>query len=174
LDRPFAFFGHSLGAKVAFELARLLQKSHGLNPVRLFISACPAPHLPKDEMMHNLPEDKFVEVLRRLNGALTNIIDHPRALKMVLPCIRADFEVYDTYTYLPGPLLHCPITALGGDKDPVVSLEELSRWRDLTKSSFKFRVLRGDHLFLRSAQSAILEIVSNELRATLQTQALSY
>jgi medium-chain acyl-[acyl-carrier-protein] hydrolase len=173
LDRPFAFFGHSLGAKVAFELARALQRSHRLNLAHLFISACPAPQLLKGETIYDLPEDEFIAKLRILNDGPDSICDRPRALKTLLPCIRADFEVYDTYTYSPGPLLRCPITVLGGDKDPAVSLQQLSRWRDLTTSRFNLRVLGGDHFFLRTVQPVILEILSNELNGVLRPSAPS-
>ncbi|HKX31467.1 MAG TPA: alpha/beta fold hydrolase [Blastocatellia bacterium] len=169
LNLPYAFFGHSLGAKIAFELARDLQRGFNLNPACLFISACPAPQMPNEAPAFDLPDDRFVERMRRLNGVPEHIDPHRKALRVVLPCIRADVEMYDTYTYVPGPLLRCPIVVLGGDRDPLADLNQLSCWRDLTSSRFSLQMLSGDHFFLRTIQPSILRIVSEELNTIIQT-----
>jgi surfactin synthase thioesterase subunit len=165
LDRPFAFFGHCLGARVAFELARFLRQNHNLDPVQLFISACPAPQLEGDGTIYNLPEDRLIDVLRVFDGTLNVIFHHRPLLKLFLPCIRADFEIFDTYTYLPGTLLHCPLTVFGGDTDPMVPVNQLSSWRELTTSRFDLQVVRGGHFFLHTVQPAILEILSAQLES---------
>jgi medium-chain acyl-[acyl-carrier-protein] hydrolase len=164
LDRPFAFFGHSLGAKVCFEVARYLLNRYGLSAAHLFASACNAPHLPNTEQsLHDLPHDRLVEKLRFLNGTSGKILDHPRVLRMLLPLIRADFELYDTYRYLSEPFLDCPITVFGGDNDPVVDRERLWAWRGLAVAGFDLRLFPGDHFFLHTSQSFIIQAIVEAL-----------
>ncbi|HEX8183430.1 MAG TPA: thioesterase domain-containing protein [Blastocatellia bacterium] len=165
LDRPFAFFGHSLGGRICFEVARHLQRNYDLTPAHLFVSACSAPHLPNTEKsLHDLPHDKLVEKLRLLNGTSGRILDHPRILRMLLPAIRADFEIYDTYKYSPGPLDNCPITVFGGDCDPVVGPDHLRAWRELAMSDFNLRLFPGDHFFVHTALSFVIRVVSETLQ----------
>jgi medium-chain acyl-[acyl-carrier-protein] hydrolase len=163
LDKPFAFFGHSMGARISFELARRLVASHNQRPVHLFVSACPSPQLPSNVSTYDLPDDKLIERLRTLNGTPSLVMNHPGVLRMLLPCIRADFETYDTSIYSLGPALDCPITAFGGTEDAVVNPGQLAHWRDLTTSSFSLHVLKGHHFFLHENQPLILKIVSAQL-----------
>jgi medium-chain acyl-[acyl-carrier-protein] hydrolase len=105
LDKPFAFFGHSLGALVSFELARQLRRQYGVQPVRLFVSASRAPPLPHRGLpVHTLPEGDFLAELRRLNGTPTEVLEHEELMQIALPVLRADFAVYETYVYPPAPL----------------------------------------------------------------------
>src|SRR5207237_545469 len=118
LNKPFAFFGHSMGALLSFELARRLQGQYQLSPVRLFVSGRGAPHLPDlDTPRHTLPDAELLEELRRLNGTPMEILDHPELLQLMLPLLRADFAICETYVYADGVRLSCPLTALGGLND---------------------------------------------------------
>lgn len=164
LDKPFAFFGHCVGALVSFELARQLRRQYGLSPVHLCVSGCGTPQIPDpNPPIHALPESAFVEALRRRNRTPERILEHPEMLQLLLPILRADFALYETYTYTSEAPLDCPILAFGGLQDHAVSRERLAAWHEQTKASFLLRMLPGDHFFLHTAQPLLLRILSREL-----------
>lgn len=164
LDKPFAFFGHSMGGLVSFELARLLRKNYGKIPVHLFISGYRAPQIPDpDPPIHDLPEPEFLEELRRLNGTPQAVLENTELMQMLLPAIRADFAVIETYAYTPESPLDCPITAFGGLQDREVSWDDLKAWQEQTNAAFSLHMLPGDHFFLQSAQPLLLQALSQEL-----------
>lgn len=165
LDKPFAFFGHSLGALVGFELARQLRRQSGVQPVRLFVSADRAPQIPhRDRPIHALPEAEFLGELRRLNGIPREVLEEAELMQIMLPVLRADFAVYETYVYSSEPPLNCPISTFGGLQDHRVSRGDLEAWRDQTNGSFSLRMFPGDHFFLRTTQPLLLHALSQELR----------
>jgi medium-chain acyl-[acyl-carrier-protein] hydrolase len=165
LDKPFAFFGHSLGALVSFELARQLRRQHAVQPVCLFISADRAPQIPnRDPPIHSLPEGEFLVELRRLNGTPREVFEDEELMQIMLPLLRADFAVYETYGYSTEPPLNCPISAFGGLQDLRVSRGDLEAWRDQTSVAFSLRMFPGDHFFLNTTQPSLLAALSEELR----------
>jgi len=165
LDKPFAFFGHSLGALVSFELARQLRRQFAVQPVRLFISADRAPQIPnRDPPVHRLPEGEFLVELRRLNGTPREVLEDEELRQIMLPLLRADFAVYETYGYSTEPPLNCPISAFGGLQDHRVSRGDLEAWRDQTSAAFSLRMFPGDHFFLNTTQPPLLGALSQELR----------
>ncbi|HEY9797280.1 MAG TPA: thioesterase II family protein [Leptolyngbyaceae cyanobacterium] len=164
LDKPFAFFGHSMGGLVSFELARLLRKKYGLNPAHLFVSGYRAPQVPDpDPPIHALPEPEFLEELRRLNGTPEAVLENAELMQLLLPALRADFAVIETYAYIPESPLDCPITAFGGLQDREVSCDDLEAWREQTNAAFSLQMLPGDHFFLHSAQPLLLQSLSQKL-----------
>lgn len=170
LDKPFAFFGHSMGGLVSFELVRLLRKKYGTLPVNLFISAHRAPQIPDlDPPIHHLPEPDFIEKLRHLNGTPPAVLDNAELMQLFLPILRADFALLETYIYTPEPPLECPIIVFGGLQDSEVSYDELQAWQEQTNTNFNLHMFAGDHFFLHSAQSLLLE----ELAKHLQHQLLA-
>jgi medium-chain acyl-[acyl-carrier-protein] hydrolase len=165
LNKPFAFFGHSLGALVSFELARQLRREYAVQPVRLFISADRAPQIPnRDPLIHSLPEEEFLVELCRLNGTPRKVLEDEELRQIMLPLLRADFAVYETYGYSTEPPLNCPISAFGGLQDHRVSRGDLESWRDQTSVSFSLRMFPGDHFFLNTTQPPLLGTLSQELR----------
>ncbi len=165
LDKPFAFFGHSLGALVGFELARHLRSLYGVHPVRLIVSASRAPQFPhRDRPIHTSSEEEFLAQLRRLNGTPGELLEHAELMEIMLPVLRADFALYETYVYSPEPPLGCPISAFGGLQDRKVSDSDLDGWRDQTSASFSLRTFPGDHFFLNTTQPLLLRVLSQELR----------
>lgn len=167
MEGPFAFFGHSMGAIISFELAHLLRREHKPQPSHLFLSGRPAPHLIKEEPpTHDLPEPEFIEELRRLKGTPREVLEHPELMSMISPILRADFEICQTYEHLPSPPLECPITVFGGLQDQDVSREQLEGWRDYTSASFAVRMFPGDHFFLQSSAPVMLRMIAQELRDT--------
>lgn len=164
LTKPFAFFGHSMGGLISFELARLLRKNHCLNPVHLFVSGRRAPQVPNlHPPIHALPQSAFIQEIRRLNGTSEAVLENARLMQMLLPILRADFAVIETYIYASSLPLDCPIAAYGGLEDREVSYEHLKAWREQTNAAFSLRMLPGDHFFLDSARPLLLQFLSQEL-----------
>jgi len=174
LDLPPAFFGHSMGAMISFELARKLREMRNVRPAHLFVSGRRAPQLPNDDpITHDLPEPQLLEEVRRLNGTPTEVLEHPELMQLMLPLLRADFSVVDTYEYRPGAPLGCPVTVFGGLQDVEVSRQHLEAWGEQTTAAFSVRMLPGDHFFLNSPspQALLLRIVSEELQKSLRHTA---
>jgi surfactin synthase thioesterase subunit len=165
LDRPFAFFGHSMGAVIAFELARRL-RPRGLDPTALFVSGRQAPQIPhKDKATYGLPDKELIEELRRLEGTPKEVLENAELVELLLPLLRADFQLVQTYEYFNQPPLSCPIRAYGGIQDLEVDREVLLPWNAETTASFRLRMLPGDHFFLRTSQARLLELLSSELQS---------
>ena len=164
LDRPFALFGHSVGALVAFELARHLRAQYRMRPVHLWAAACPAPQVPDaDAPIHTLPEADFRERLRRFNGTPADVLEHEELMAMVGPILRADFALRETYAYVSDAPLDCPITVFGGVQDREVSEAALWAWQEQTSRSFRVRMLRGNHFFVHSSQTDLVQAVYADL-----------
>ncbi|HJR08604.1 MAG TPA: alpha/beta fold hydrolase [Pyrinomonadaceae bacterium] len=165
LDRPFAFFGHSMGAMIAFELARHLRERANVQPVHLFVSGRPAPQIPRvPSVRYDAPEPEFIEELRSLEGTPPEVFSHPELMQLMLPLLRADFSVVHTYAYAPAPPLDCPITAIGGLLDEEANREHLEAWREHTNAAFKVRMLQGNHFFLNTQRALLLSVIAQELR----------
>ncbi len=163
LGPPVVLFGHSMGALVAYELARRLT-GDGFPPATLVVSAHPAPHLPqRHPPLHRLPDAAFVDQLRRLGGTPSGVFEEPELVELLLPALRADFTATETYRSPPGPRLGCRILAVGGRDDPRVEAGELDAWRAHTSGPFTQLQLPGDHFFAWDAGSGLSEV----LRATL-------
>src|SRR5262249_13433610 len=168
LDKPFAFFGHSMGALTSFELAHLLRERCGVEPLHFFVSGCSAPHMRENgPLIYNLPDDKLVEELRRLNGTPQEVLEHAELLPLMLPLLRADFEVCDTYVYSEKRPLHCPMTVFGGFEDPDVTEQRLKGWREHTAGTFSLELLPGDHFFLHTADKTLHARIRRELSNSL-------
>lgn len=164
LNKPFAFFGHSMGALMSFELVRQLRRRSASLPLYMFVSACPAPQVYTTEVpTYNLPDSAFIEELRRLNGTPQQVIEHPEILELMLPTLRADFAVCETYTYSIEPPLDCPIAAFGGLNDQEVSREELEAWRRQTTALFTLRMFPGDHFYCQTTAPTLLKVLSEKL-----------
>jgi medium-chain acyl-[acyl-carrier-protein] hydrolase len=163
-ELPFAFFGHSMGALVAFELARELVRRGGPVPLHLFASGRRAPRVPeREEPIHDLPEPRFTARLRELNGTPEEVLAHPELMDLLVPLLRADFTLHETYVYAPGEPLAIGVTALGGMADPEVSRADLEPWRDETRGLFRLRMFPGDHFFLLSTRPLVTEAVARDL-----------
>ena len=171
LDRPYAFVGHSMGALLSFELARKL-RLRGLREANwLFLSAFHAPQIPyQGRILHNLPEDEFLEELKRNNGTPSEVLQERELMELLMPTLRADFSVCERYSYHPEAPFNCPITVWGGLKDQDVSPEMLHAWHQQTSGPFKLRLFPGDHFFIRSAQAEILSELVSDLKSVISYQ----
>jgi len=174
LDLPFAFFGHSMGAALAFEVTRRLAGAPGANgsrPRHLFVSGRRAPRITDDdEMVHALPRERFIESIRGYSGTPEEVLQNEELMELVEPLLRADFEVSETYEYTPEPsgaALDLPITALGGVGDEDVSEQDLDAWRQETSGPFRKLMFDGGHFFLTERRPEVISVVRRELEALL-------
>jgi medium-chain acyl-[acyl-carrier-protein] hydrolase len=166
LDLPFVFFGHSLGALLAFELARALRTRLGLLPAALILSSHSAPQVePREEKFASLPNDELVERIRRLNGTDDHVLDHPELRELFLPIFRADFAICDEYSFRVEEPLDCPIFACGGLNDIYVPPDDLAQWRSHTSSFFECRLFPGDHFYLHTSRLALVNYIAHQALA---------
>lgn len=146
LEPPYAVFGHSVGAIVAFELVRQLQRLGGPAPVHLFVAGRHAPqqpyHLPR---MHDAPIEDLAREIGSLGGTPATFLADPDFLADMAPLLRADFAVNETYGYRPGPPLAVPITAFAATADPRAGRAHLAAWAEQTTAGFALRPIPGDH-----------------------------
>jgi surfactin synthase thioesterase subunit len=164
LDRPYAFFGHSFGALVAYEVARRLSAAGRPEPVTLIASGRPAPRLPRwRRRFSDLGDTEFLAEVCALNGTPPQVLQQPGLVRLLLPALRADFEANENYTWRPGPELRCPVSAYTGTDDPAVNRDELLAWREETSGEFTVRVFSGDHFYLADGRPDVLSAVGQDL-----------
>jgi medium-chain acyl-[acyl-carrier-protein] hydrolase len=167
LDRPFLFFGHSLGGLIAFELARRLHGMGAAGPLRRVItSGCRPPHLRGGiEAISGLPEPAFLESLRTLSGTPEQFFSQPELMDIYLPILRADFAVAESYLHEGGQALPCPLDVYAGiDDEP--SLDDMAGWRRYTGGAFRLVGFPGGHFFLNSHRAAVQECLADALRSS--------
>jgi surfactin synthase thioesterase subunit len=173
LEMPFVLFGHSMGAMLAFELARELRRRGQTLPRHIFACGRRAPQVPdREEPIHALPEPEFRDKLRELNGTPEEVLQHEELMRLLSPILRADFSVNETYAYTEAEPFDFGISAFGGLGDAEVAREDVEAWSRLTRGRFRMRMLPGDHFFIHSAKDLILEAVARDL-AEVAAAALS-
>lgn len=166
LTKPYAFFGHSLGAIMGFELARTLRRQGSPQPMRLLVSGHRAPQLTyRMPVAHDLPDAALVRELRRLNGMPDEVLDNADLMDLLLPLLRADFAVAETYTYTPEPPLDFPISAFGGQRDEGVSEAEMASWNTQTTADFSLQMLPGDHFSVFKEREPLVTAIRAALHA---------
>ncbi|WP_323854007.1 alpha/beta fold hydrolase [Xenorhabdus koppenhoeferi] len=160
---PYIFIGHSLGCRVAFEFACQLQSRAYPAPAHFFASGCPAPHLKDNNpYTHHLPRNEFIRELQKMNGATDEVLLNDELMDILLPVLRADFKMAETYK--PERfVLKSPITVLNGDADPDVKPIELYAWSELTSEGLTVQVVSGDHFFIDQNKEKVIEIVASVL-----------
>jgi surfactin synthase thioesterase subunit len=164
LDRPFAFFGHSMGAAIAYEAARHVTAADGRSAAHLFVSARRAPGMKsRRPAADTLDDGLFIQRLRELGGTSEAVLAEPDLMALFLPMLRADFRLNDTYQPLPGPALACPLTVFGGQGDPEALVHELEAWRGLAPVGFELCLFPGDHYFFQSVRPDLLARIAREL-----------
>jgi 8-amino-7-oxononanoate synthase len=168
LDKPFAFFGHSLGGWISFEVARQIWRQSIPLPIHLFIASCRAPQLAASGTpIYQLPDDEFIEKMRQGNGIPAEILTNSKLLNLFIPPLKADAELSDTYQYCDGVPLDCPISVYGGTEDREVSQKELEDWYCQTHSAFKLQMFPGDHFFFKDDSKSLLGALTAQLEQYL-------
>lgn len=164
LDKPYALFGHSMGAIIAFEVIRFLRREGMPLPLYLFASGCRAPqHSFTRHRTHDLPSADLISELRSLRGTPPQILESSEMMQFFLPIIRADLQMIQTYSYSPEAPLSCPISAFGGLQDFEETPQMLSAWREHTTSSFDLQMFYGDHFFLHSEHCHLVKTIWQQL-----------
>lgn len=165
LDRPYALFGHSMGAVLALEVARAAAAAGVEGPAHVFLSARRPPHLPRPEAdIHRLPDDAFLKVLdARYGGVPAEVLREPELLALFLPTLRADMTALETFGAPEAEPLTCALTVFGGDEDRLVSLDQLRAWRAYTTGAFRVKQFRGGHFYLNDLRAELVSEVSQAL-----------
>jgi medium-chain acyl-[acyl-carrier-protein] hydrolase len=169
LQRPFAFFGHSMGAVLANEIARTVAHQEGVAPRHLFVSSRRPPHVPAAEPnLHTLSDHQLIkEVNQRYGGVPGEVLHSPDLLALLLPVLRADITALETFRPGKSAALPCPISAFGGAQDPQVPRDHLEAWRDQTDGPFRVRMFPGGHFYLESQRDALIADISATLASIL-------
>lgn len=161
--RPLALFGHSMGAVLAYEVARRLEHGAGSPPAALFASGRRAPCRRRTEDMHLREDRALLEELRDLGGTDPRLLDDPAVMRLLLPAVRRDYRAIETYRYRPGPRVSCPVTVLTGDRDPRTTTDEAHDWQRHTTGGCTFAVFPGGHFFLSDHLTDVAALVTDRL-----------
>jgi len=163
VDKPFVFFGHSMGAIVCYEVARHLRAAGSRLPDHLFVSGCHAAHIPDPHPIHHLPKDEFLVELAALGGLPQEVLNSKELMDLILPGILADFTLVESYPYSNQPPLDCPIYALGASEDHLVTNEQLEAWNLHTTAGFKWKVFPGNHFFIHDTRETLVNLILQEV-----------
>ncbi|MFD9460095.1 thioesterase II family protein [Streptomyces sp. NPDC060027] len=168
LAEPFAFFGHSMGAILAFEVACRIAREEGTGPAHLFVSGRRAPSLVRHEELHRASTSALVAEMRALGGTNPRVLADEELLNLVLPTIRADYTAIETYRFDSAPPLSCDITAMVGDGDPKASVDDASAWSRHTLGRFDLRIFPGGHFYLEDCRAGVLDAIVSVLSRVRQ------
>jgi surfactin synthase thioesterase subunit len=165
---PTVLYGHSLGALLAFELARWSQRQ-GIPPLGLIVSGRRAPGVRPSSGQRDLDDVALASRMRELGGVDAAVLDDPDLRELVLPVIRADHRLAESYRYRPGPRLSCPVTVLTGRSDPVVSAADAQAWQRHTSAEFCLHTVAGGHFFISDHRDAVIGLVRTAVTGLLAT-----
>lgn len=172
LDLPYIIFGHSLGARIGFELTRSLINEYGIKPLQLIVAGSRAPEIPEPNPLHHLPDDKFIKELKRFSGTPEEVLDNKDLMGIFIPSLRADFSIDETWIFLEDEPLEIPITAFYGTDDPEASKKEISGWENHTSSDFELIPVKGEHFFINDEQDSFLKLLSDNIKNSITISTL--
>jgi pyochelin biosynthesis protein PchC len=164
VEPPFAFFGHSMGAVLAFEVARLFEARDGYGPSVLFASGRRAPSRFRDESVHLRDDAGIVEEMQNLGGTAAQVLQDQELLEMVLPAVRNDYRAVETYRRGPEATIGVPVVIITGDDDPRTSPAEAAAWAEHTTAGTELYTFSGGHFFIEQHQSEVVGVLADELR----------
>ena len=174
LDKPFAFFGHSMGALIGFELAHHLGREYGAQPVHLFVSGRCSPQTMSDPIDLKQFDSALPKVLRRYNGTPEEALENPELMELVLPVLRADLALCKSYVYTARPPFSFSINAFGGLDDHGIPRHCIESWREHTTGPFVLRMLPGGHFFLNTSRLPLLAAISRELEQDMKGKGMGH
>jgi medium-chain acyl-[acyl-carrier-protein] hydrolase len=165
LDRPYVLFGHSMGALICFELARALRRRGAPLPIGLFVSGRRAPSLPNpDGIIHTLADQDFVdELTRRYNGIPQVVREHPEMMRVLVPIMRSDLTVIETYSFVAQPPLDLPVFLYGGRDDVQMTPASIEAWRAISAGDLTLRLFPGGHFYLQDDRERLLDVLAVDL-----------
>jgi len=167
-DKPYAFFGYSMGALIAFELARSLKECGMNEPTALWLGARRAPDsLVEGRIIHDLENREFLEELKRFGGMTEQILTERGLLELLMPVLRADFKICETYEYKDGEVLETPINVFGGEDDSDAPQVSLAGWKRQTTGDFSMRIFSGGHFFINDQKAMITDEIAASLNGSL-------
>lgn len=167
------FFGHSMGALIAYEVLQIWSEQQKRLPDHLFVSACRAPHIPERCPLHHLDDNALMQNLAAYNGTPDSLFEeHPELLELLLPMMRSDFTLAETYlpSLSDAKTLDCPITAFLGQDDPTVLEEDMSPWANYSAKSFALKALPGDHFYLNAPECDLFTKLSRACAKPIATE----
>jgi medium-chain acyl-[acyl-carrier-protein] hydrolase len=168
-DKPFYFFGHSLGALVAFETIRMLRSLGKSVPKALVVSSHQAPESTSyfGNKLHTLPDEQFLSGFEHYGGIPTEILQSPDMMEYLMPLLRADMTALETWRYKPESPLEIPIVAMGSDEDMTLDLTQLQRWGEFTNSTFQFQVMPGNHFYFQDQLLSVVSTINKVIEETI-------
>lgn len=170
LDKPFAIFGHSMGAILAYELSCEIYKRYAKKLTALFVSACRCPEQMSDykPIIHNLPDDEFFKAVQGYNGIHPEFLQSKEFIQYFIPILRNDFKTVETYTYEKKSQLECPIIAYCGINDSNILTDQVIKWQDYTSDKFSYKIFEGDHFFINKFTKDICQDIEKNLMNILE------
>jgi len=174
LDRPYALFGHCIGAALAYEASRVLRDRGHPEPAHLFASGAPAPHygVPIRDV-ERMSDDELIEYMQGSYGAPLDFLKDPHMRPYFLPTLRADARMTRNYRYVQGPKMDCPITAVAGDQDPFILQEQLEGWRLHSNAAVTTRLCSGGHFYFLTRAQELMSAIAEALAPVLNDAAPS-
>lgn len=167
-DLPYVLFGHSLGALLAYELARASVSGGVRRPLHVFVSGCGAPQIQRvPRRLHEMEDEALADALRRYDGTPSEVLADRELMQLLFPVLRADFAVVDDYCYQPGPKLPMPLTVLAGRQDAEVPVDNVLAWPDETDAGCEILWFEGGHFFIETARGSVVNHVAERLRPLL-------
>lgn len=163
-DKPYAFLGHSLGSLLAFEICHGLQKSAARLPEHLFLSGRKAAHLPLTRRTYyDLPDQQLLAEVTKLGASNNSLLENTEFVELLLPILRADFQLNDSYQYTHTELLPVPITTFCGRQDTAVAADDVARWRELSTAKVRSHLFDGGHFFIEQHAADIARIITAQM-----------
>jgi pyochelin biosynthetic protein PchC len=167
IAEPFALFGHSMGAAIAFETALRLDCDHDRRPLQLFVSGRKGPTRHRAGRRHLAATDDMLAYVRFLGGSSAALFDTPEVQSFVLPILRSDFKLSETWKPTRGSAVLCPITAYVGDRDPEAPVDAVAAWEHSTTAHSRLRVFPGNHFYLLDHEPEVVADVVGGLAGAL-------
>jgi medium-chain acyl-[acyl-carrier-protein] hydrolase len=164
---PWAVFGHSFGGLLAYETARAAVRDGHHQPEAVFVSACRPPDVESrfPKLLHTLSDEELIAALEDLGASPSPILSDPEMRRLVLPAVRADIELCETYEFVPDDVLEAPIVAFSGADDHHADPAEMKRWREFTHGSYNQRIVPGGHFFLKTDPALLVAQLKELLNA---------